>query len=176
STLYGTTPSGGSSNVGTVFKVNTDGSGYAVLKNFAGGGDGANPYAGLTLSGSTLFGTTFGGGSFGFGYGTVFQINTDGSGYTVLNSFEGASDDGASPQGDLTLSGSTLHGTTTYGGSSDNGTVFQVNTDGSGYAVLKNFTSGDGAVPRAGVALSGSTLYGTTQTGGSSGFGTVFQV
>ena len=65
-TLYGTTVGGGSANQGQVFKVNPDGSGYTVLKDFTGS-DGANPYANLTLSGSTLYGTTVGGGSFANG-------------------------------------------------------------------------------------------------------------
>ena len=55
--LYGTTSAGGGAGLGTVFKVNTDGSGSSVLKEFIGS-DGAKPYAGLTLSGGTLYGTT----------------------------------------------------------------------------------------------------------------------
>src|SRR5690242_8787358 len=35
-TLYGTTEGGGSANLGQVFKVNPDGTGYTVLKNFTG--------------------------------------------------------------------------------------------------------------------------------------------
>ena len=42
------------------------------------------------------------------------------------------------------------------------GTVFKVNTDGSGYTVLKKFNGNDGAYPAAGLVLSGTTLYGTT--------------
>ena len=47
----------------------------------------------------------------------------------------------------LVLSGGTLYGTTYLGGSSDKGTVFKVNTDGTGYTVLKSFTGSDGASP-----------------------------
>ena len=65
--------------------------------------------------------------------------------------------------GDLVLVGSTLYGTTTGGGSSGNGVVFKVNTDGSGYTVLKSFTAATGRWPQAGVVLAGSTLYGTTE-------------
>ena len=61
-TLYGTTEQGGSLNLGQIFKVNPDGSGYAALKNFSGA-DGSNPDAGLVLSGSTLYGTTSHGGT-----------------------------------------------------------------------------------------------------------------
>ena len=93
--------------------------------------------------------------------GTVFKVNTDGTGYTVLKNFTGS--DGADPScGPDVLSGSTLYGTTHYGGSSDDGTVFKLNTDGTGYTVLKNFTGSDGAYPYAGLTLSGSVLYGTT--------------
>ena len=84
STLFGTTNEGGSSNDGTVFSMNADGTDYQVLHSFSGT-DGANPYAGLTLFGSTLFGTTTAGGS--AGDGTVFSINPDGTGFQVLHSF-----------------------------------------------------------------------------------------
>jgi uncharacterized repeat protein (TIGR03803 family) len=180
STLYGTTIYGGSSacllGCGTVFKVNTDGSGYAVLRSFTGS-DGAGPWAGLVLAGSTFYGTTFGGGS--SNCGVVFKVNTDGSGYAVLKSFTGS--DGANPQqAGLVLAGSTLYGTTLYGGSSWSGVgsgfgvVFKVNTDGSGYAVLRTFTGSDARYP-AGLVLAGSTLYGTGG-GGSSGCGVIFKV
>jgi uncharacterized repeat protein (TIGR03803 family) len=136
--------------------------------------DGANPFAGLTLSGSALYGTTFNGGS--SGYGTVFQVNTDGTGYAVLKHFTG--NEGANPSAGLALSGDVLYGTTVGGGSAGFGTVFQVNTDGRGYTVLKHFTGSGGQNPRAGLTLSGSTLHGTTLFGGSSvvGSGTVFKL
>ncbi|MGA2865423.1 MAG: choice-of-anchor tandem repeat GloVer-containing protein [Verrucomicrobiota bacterium] len=177
STLYGTTEFGGSSSNGVVFKVNTDGSGYAVLKNFTNRGDGAQPYAGLALAGSTLYGTTcFGGSS---DDGVIFKMNTDGSGYTVLKNFTGS--DGALPKAALVLSGGTLYGTTCNGGWSGQGVVFRLNTDGSDYTVLKSFAmsfapSNGEELPSAGLILSGSTLYGTTEFGGSPGDGVVFKV
>jgi uncharacterized repeat protein (TIGR03803 family) len=78
--LYGTTRDGGSSSVGTVFKL-TASSGYTseiVLHSFAGklAGDGANPEAGLVMDPNTgnLYGTTRVGGS--SGPGTVFVVAT----------------------------------------------------------------------------------------------------
>jgi len=68
------------------------------------------------------------------------------------------------------LSGSTLYGTTRLGGSSGSGTVFAVNTNGTGYTVLKNFTSSDGA-HRSRLDIVRSTLYSTTQFGGNFGSG-----
>jgi len=54
--------------------------------------------------------------------------------------------------------------------------VFAVNTDGTGFTTLHNFTGSDGASPYAGLVLSGSTLYRTASAGGSTGGGTVFAV
>ncbi len=173
-TLYGTTAGGGSLGNGTVFAVNTDGSGFTNLYGFTGGSDGGAPYAGLILSGNTLYGTTAGGGS--SGNGTVFAVNTDGSGFTNLYGFIG-DNDGSAPFAGLILSGNTLYGTTACGGSSGNGTVFAVNTDGSGFTNLYSFIGdNDGSAPFAGLVLSGNTLYGTAESGGSSGNGTVFAV
>ena len=174
STLYGTANGGGPSNGGTVFSINTDGTGYTVLHDFKGSPDGASPMAELTLSGSTLYGTTDLGGS--SNSGTVFKLNPDGTGYTVLHNFAGASD-GAYPNGGLTLWGSTLYGATFHGGSSGYGTLFKLNTDGTGYAVVKSFTGPpDGAYPLGGLILSGTTLYGTTSGGGDLDEGTVFSL
>src|SRR5580704_12910302 len=60
--------------------------------------DGASPAAGLALSGQTLYGTTPDGGSAGFG--TIFQVNTDGSDFLTLYNFTGAND-GATPMAPL---------------------------------------------------------------------------
>jgi uncharacterized repeat protein (TIGR03803 family) len=198
STLYGASDYGGSGGNGNVFAVNTNGTGFTNLHSFAAtsvsrfGGtenppytnsDGAGPASGVTLSGNTLYGTTqFGGSS---GWGTVFSINTNGAGFTTLHSFTGGSDGGWPYTGPLILSGNTLYGTTMRGGSargsSGNGTVFAVNTDGTGFTNLHTFTAtngahinSDGAAPADGVILSGNTLYGTTVFGGSSGNGTIF--
>ena len=173
SLLYGTTRNGGEGGVGSVFQINTNGSGYSILGNFARNGDGSNPNADLTMSGGVLYGTTSGGGS--SGGGTVFKVNTNGTGYMVLKHFAGGNE-GASPSGTMPLSGNVLYGITQYGGSTGAGTVFKLNTDGTGYTVLKNFTNDDGATPLAGLTLSGGVLYGTTAYGGSANLGTVFQL
>ena len=142
--------------------------------------DGANPYAGLVLSGNTLYGTTHAGGS--SGYGAIFRINTDGTGFAVLHGFTTISGvnltngDGASPWAGVISSGNLLYGTAPRGGSSGYGTVFSLNTDGTGFTTLHSFGGGDGANPEAELVLSGNTLYGTTSLRGTSGLGTVFAV
>ncbi len=113
--------------------------------------------------------------------------------FTTLYSFTATStnasgdytnSDGANPVAGLLLSGNTLYGTAASGGSSGNGTVFAVNTDGTGFTNLHSFTAisgslnanSDGASPRAGLVLSGNALYGTAGGGGSAGAGTVFSL
>jgi uncharacterized repeat protein (TIGR03803 family) len=183
--LYGTTFAGGSGGIGagTVFAINTDGTGCSNLHLFPPGNDpsdGSLPTAGLVLAGNTLYGTTSSGGS--ATNGIVFALKTDGTGFRVLHSFTGGSD-GAAPMADLVLSGDTLYGTAAGGGSSGNGTVFRVNTDGTNFTALYQFSptdlngvNSDGSQPQAGLILSGDTLYGTAAYGGSSGNGTVFQL
>jgi uncharacterized repeat protein (TIGR03803 family) len=181
STLYGTVFNGGSSYSGTLFAVNTNGTGFTNLYTFTGGSDGGNPFAGLILSSNTLYGAAEYGGS--SGRGTVFAINTNGMGFTNLYSFTAApypnftNSDGGNPFGGLILSGNTLYGTAAYAGSLAYGTVFKVNTDGTGFTNLYSFTGGnDGATPEAGLILSGNTLYGTARLGGSYNGGTVFAI
>src|SRR5439155_10286473 len=94
-TLYGTASAGGSFGHGTVFAVNPNGTGFANLHSFTApandsfgfhtNSDGANPHAGLILSGSTLYGAANAGGR--SGQGTVFAVKTDGSGFTNLYNF-----------------------------------------------------------------------------------------
>jgi uncharacterized repeat protein (TIGR03803 family) len=71
--LYGTALYGGRSGSGALFAINTDGTGFTNLYSFSGGTDGANPFAGLVLSGSALYGTASAGGF--LGNGTVFSLS-----------------------------------------------------------------------------------------------------
>ena len=59
--LFGTSRSDGQSNMGTIYRIRTDGSDYQILHSFTGGTNGGGPHAGLVLSGSTLYGTGSGG-------------------------------------------------------------------------------------------------------------------
>ncbi|HEY1380214.1 MAG TPA: choice-of-anchor tandem repeat GloVer-containing protein [Gemmataceae bacterium] len=135
STLYGMTSGGGAAGGGTVFKMATDGTGFSTLHSFVPGpNDGFSPAGSLAMAGSSLFGMTRGGGATYVpgsplaggnpGDGTLFQILTDGTGYSVLHSFTGGPNDGAVPYGDLVLSGSTFYGMTSGGGGNGLGTIF----------------------------------------------------
>src|SRR5881396_927536 len=84
--------------------------------------------------------------------------------FTTLHSFTAATgssgiytnSDGVGPEAGLILSGNTLYGTATGGGSSGNGTVFAVKTDGTGFTNLHTFAGSDGHYLSAGLLLSGN--------------------
>jgi len=269
STLYGMTSSGGSSGYGTIFEINTDGTGFSVIHSFNGGGNGGyeRPLGSLIQSGSTLYGLTqlnvvnqlgdttgtdgelfqintggtgfsllysfgnntlagslvlsgstfygvdqngifhigTGGNDFGVVYsyfggggltisgsmlyvetsaggtagdGSIYQVGLDGTGFTVLHNFSGGSSDGGHGVGSLIQSGSILYGMTEYGGSDDDGTMFQINTDGTNFSLLYSFGIffSSGTVPDSSLIQSGSTLYGVTENGGASGGGIIFSI
>jgi uncharacterized repeat protein (TIGR03803 family) len=187
--LYGTLEYGGMGDAGVIFAVETNGI-FTNLYDFtmldastSTNRDGADPEAELIVDGNMLYGTAAGGG---WGNsGTVYALTADGKNFTVLHQFTQLTtntvknSDGSSPSGPLVLWNGVLYGTTAYGGSSGYGTVFAIETNGSSFWVLHNFTGGtkgvDGANPRSGLTVSGGTLYGTTVYGGV-GFGTVFAV
>ena len=172
--IYGTTSVGGTNNVGMVYAVNTNGTGFTPLYSFAPSPDGIYPLAGLILDGATLYGTAHAGGT--NSGGTLFKINTNGTGYAILHWFTN-SPDGNSPQSELVLGGGTLFGTTAYGGANSNGTIFSISTNGTGYAILHSFTNyPDGKYPYGGLVLNSNTLYGTTGGGGSNNTGTAFAI
>jgi len=184
-TIYGTAQVGGTLGYGTLFAVNTDGTGFTNLHNFGDAGDGVNPSGALISSGGTLYGTAS---------DLVFAINTNGSGYTHVYDFPPTSgsypfytnDAGTYPLGGLILSGSALFGTASQGGRFGDGTLFAVNTNGSGFVNIYDFSSAsgppssltnwDGRIPSGALALSGNTLYGTANAGGIFSYGTAFSL
>jgi uncharacterized repeat protein (TIGR03803 family) len=192
--LYGLAYRGGPMDLGTLFSVNTDVTGFTRLHEFEGSSDGCSPRSGLILSGNTLYGTASCGGA--NAAGTVFRINTDGTAFAVLHSFaritwtsEGImNSDGYSPSATPFLAGDRLYGTAQFGGTFGSGAMFAVNTDGAGFTNPHTFTALseyfptvvstnlDGANPGAGFTASGITLYGTTARGGSFGSGTIFSI
>jgi uncharacterized repeat protein (TIGR03803 family) len=178
--FYGITSEGGTDNVGTVFRISTNGA-LTTLYSFTGGNDGVFPQAALVQGNDgNFYGTTFGGGS----GGTVFRISSNGD-LTTLYSFTGSTTDGAGPWAGLVLGeDGNLYGTTHYGGTNGGGgTVFRISANGA-LTSLYSFTGGaDGNRPAAALVQgSDRKLYGTTQSGGAYGpefgprYGTVFQI
>lgn len=156
-TLYGTV--GGvngttSAYGGPLFKVKTDGTGYAILRQGLIGPV-ASP-AGLIQSGTTLYGLDHS------SIPVAFKMNIDGTGWIVLHTFDGGTN-GSSPVG-LLLSSNTLYGITTSGGSSNAGLVFsltlpppQMDITPSGGSIIVTWPTND-----AGYMLKSTTNLSTT--------------
>ncbi len=177
--LYGTTWGAGTGAPGTVFKLRKDGTGFSVLHSFQGTGDGSLPW-GRLLEGTdgAIYGTTFSGTSGTSIYGTIFRIEKDGNGYTVLRRMEPAT--GTAPYGGL-IEGADgiLYGTTSAAGAGGSGTVFKIEKSGAGFSVLRHFAAdgSEGKEPRGNLVEGpGGALYGATYSGGNGTNGTVFRL
>ncbi|MBV9718329.1 MAG: hypothetical protein JOZ77_03360 [Candidatus Eremiobacteraeota bacterium] len=132
--LYGTASTGGNkvaacangpaSGCGTVFKIDSSGH-ETTLHAFSSQPDGAQPYSALIMDGNgNLYGTAREGGK-GQYNGTVFEVSSSGSAFSVLHSF--IFNDGEEPQGSLYLDASgDLYGTTSVDGPGNGGTVYKL--------------------------------------------------
>lgn len=164
--LYGTTDNGGTSGMGTVFKMTPLGA-VTTLYNFSGL-DGQNPDGGLVLgTDGNFYGTTrFGGVS---NLGTIFKITPAGV-LTTLHSF--ISSEGSEPRGGIIQGkNGSFYGTTC--GFNGPWTAWSITAAGK-------FKTINGATPPCSSAPltlgSDGNLYGTSSAGGNTGQGTVFRV
>jgi uncharacterized repeat protein (TIGR03803 family) len=129
----------------------------------------------LETADGALYGTTQLGGD--SGDGAIFKVQKDGTGFSLVRSLLATGGDGGSPYAGLAAgSDGALYGATERGGSKDWGTLFKLNKDGSGFAILASFDETTGRYPRGGaVAGPEGALYGTADQGGDMDFGTVFR-
>ena len=134
--IYGTTSGGGAHGQGVVFELTPSGAGWteSVLHSFAGGGDGAVPYSGVTFDAAgNLYGTTTLGGA--HSEGTVYELTSSQSGWseTTLFAFDG-SDQSFTPYGGLIFDRQgNLYGTA-CGGPNGGGTFFELEPSNGGWA------------------------------------------
>jgi len=184
--FYGTTMTGGSSGVGTVYRMSFDGSKwkYTVIHSFCTGSEcaagGYSPQGGLIIdTAGNLYGMTSDGGNNAgnSGSGVIYELSPNGNKwkFKILYTFcaSGTCTDGRDPAyATLAYQGqasgmpydgvSPLYGTTQWGGMADVGTIFQLTPKGNGWSekVIYNFCSRanciDGGAPYAGVTVDGS--------------------
>ncbi len=177
--LYGATFIGGTSNLGTVFKLGkTAFTTLTTLVNFTGISNGANPAGRLIAdsTGNVLWGTTSAGGA--SNKGTIFNVPLGGTPVTTVISFNGTN--GANPLARLQLvtSNGSYYGTASLGGASNKGVVFKytpTNPVATRYS-FSSFTGANGASPESGLIVSDGFLYGTTRLGGAGNVGAIFRV
>ncbi len=205
--LYGVASFGGSNTTvvdtngktgfGTVYEITTNGVltvlySFGTMTNAAGNAlDGSQPNPLLQGTDGNFYGTTAYGGSNttvvdssnDVGYGTFFQISTNGV-FTPLYSFGSVTNsagvplDGANPSGPLVEGlDDNFYGVTQFGGPTNTGTVFRMTPQGT-LTTLYTFGTNSpirglppsfetGVNPRGGLMIAADgNFYGTTYTGG----------
>ena len=146
-----------------MFKVNTEGTDYRVLKSFSDN-DGAYPDEDLEVADGVAHGAA-GGDIFEDEHGRQRLLVASGLPLDYI-SFSA-----------VTLVGNILYGVVAGSGA---GSIFKMDIDGNRYPSLKSFANGDGATPGEGLVFSNGTLYGTTYYSdygiGPAGLGVVYKV
>jgi uncharacterized repeat protein (TIGR03803 family) len=160
--LYGITTTGGSSNVGIVFRITRSGT-FNIIYNFDTV-HGSTPVGGLTLGvDGDLYGTTEEGGANGFG--NIFKITPSGN-LTVLYDFKGTAD-GGHPVSALVLgTDGVFHGT------SYPGVAYKMTTKGVVTVIKPIPATSYGPLLEA----SDGNYYGVTEFGGTFSAGTVYKI
>lgn len=172
---------GGPEQAGALMSWNSSNGQVEVLYRFQPGGQDARTPSADLIEGRDgyLYGTTSQGGR--LGRGTVFRLQKDLTGYQLLHHFGEADQDGETPVAPLVQDASgTLYGTTAYRtGGATGGTVYKLQPEGSGYQVLKRFTTRatEGALIVGGLTLTADGwLLGLTVEGGAFNGGTCFRL
>jgi|HubBroStandDraft_4_1064222.scaffolds.fasta_scaffold49999_2 uncharacterized repeat protein (TIGR03803 family) len=162
---------------GTVFKVTSAGT-FTLLHTFLAGTNKNYPNGNLPgniiqgpdgkLYGDTLFGGVDGCNGY-CGYGLLYRINTNGTGFQILHKFCSQANCADGNAGYFLAKGTDgkIYGTTYYGGTGSAGTIFQITPSTGAYKVVFNFEfSTSGENPGALVAGPDGTFYGLSAGSG----------
>ncbi len=175
--LYGTTAFGGATNAGIIFSFDPSNGTFVNLFDFTFGSvaEGYSPSAGLVYVNSKLYGITPLGGA--NGYGTIFSVNIDGTGYN--NEFDMALATGATGVSEMIVFNSKIYGMTSAGGANTFGVLFEYDYLATTYTDLIDFTGTaggfKGSAPQGKLYTDGTYLYGMTRLGGANSAGVLFQ-
>ncbi|MBL9118220.1 MAG: cadherin-like beta sandwich domain-containing protein [Verrucomicrobiaceae bacterium] len=165
--LYGTTPQGGVSDLGTVYKVTPTGVITTVVSFDLS--NGARPFCNLVEGADgSYYGTTREGGM--NGAGTVFKVSPAG-GLTVLTHF--LSSEGYPNEGLVIGSDGNFYGVTSRGGPASRGSLFKLTPGGTRTTVA--FMTSESGYPGAIVQGSDGNFY-LPSSGGSEGKGAIVKI
>ncbi|MFC1668524.1 choice-of-anchor tandem repeat GloVer-containing protein, partial [Chlamydiota bacterium] len=171
--LYGFTDMGGDNDLGVIFSINPDGSGFQLLHEF-NEDNGEEPFGTLTVYNDKLYGMTSGGGT--FDKGVVFSIDSDGSNFYDFYHITGGPGGGQFGGYGVVVDNDVVYGVTYMGGASQEGVVFSVTITGNDFQMLHEFDINDGSRPQAKLTLIDNILYGMTTEGGASNLGVIFSI
>jgi len=185
--VYGTTYEGGPDRDGTVFRLKRTGGTWqhTVLRVLSAVTDGRRPLAGLLFGGDgRLYGST-GGVRYDArseSFGTVFRMNTDGTGFQLLHAFTGDTDSCTPAAALVEAPDGWLYGTANGGYFCQQmpgwwGSLFRVDPRSGAFQTLHTFDRSDGANPLASLLpLTDGSLVGSASFGGPRGGGVLFRI
>ena len=155
-----------------VFKVKTDGTGFARLFDFSSP-NGQRPIGSLISDGTFLYGVTEAGGS--NNWGTLFKIKPDGTGYANIYEFFNSTLY-SNPHGSLLSDGTYFYGMAVN-------CIYKIKPDGTNFDTIVIFRgASNGSLNNFNTYNQGTLIYdgvhlfGMTNEGGLSNKGIVFKV
>lgn len=204
--LYGMLQVNGSDNNGGLYKIKKDGTGLNVvsrLTNVAGAGTtpfyhsdgmvyfnnefelrkydpGSGTVTSLPLSSGTVQKNLWIDSSdwiyLNSEINQLVKLKTDGSSWTVLHSFDMATEGEQGLTGVTEIPGDTLFGQNTYGGQYGGGTIYSIKKDGTGFTVHHQFDAATGFTPESRLVYFDGKLYGMTLGGGDFSNGVIYRI
>src|SRR3984957_19094675 len=169
--FYGAAFGGGNGQNGVFFKITPSGT-YTAIHYFAGGSDGANPFAApMQASDGNLYGTTY--NTTGTG-STVYKYTPSSGTFSTIYEFS----DGTVSAPLMQATDGFLYGTTLNGGWAHCGTIFKISTAGLLLQSVPFLCNAGGSTPGGGplVQTLDGNFYGITTIGGFQNQGTVFKM
>ena len=169
--LFGFSQQGGAYQSGFAFKIQNDGTGFTDYFDI-GGANSDFPCSGLTIgTDNLLYGL-----SSSPTKGSLLQMNQVDP--TTVNFFSLTDPVNSTALSDIAQgSDGYWYGTSYFGGTSGNGFLFKIKSDGSSYTKILDFVAATGGQPAGGVVIDANGfLYGTCLAGGTLPGGTVYKI
>ncbi len=170
--LYGGVCMGGAYYYGVIYKLKLDGSQYQVIHNF-NGITGSSPEGEIALTpdgylvGAMRFDST------GAEGGTIYKIKTDGTDFKAIHVFVPA--EGTDPvfgvRAISALGSTKIYGINRYHGPHNNGSLYRLNVDGTGFQAMHTDMTGS----FQGLTNDANNIYFTETDGGTGGKGSVWK-
>ena len=162
--LWGLTAEGGSDNIGAIFKINEDGTGFSLEKSFLNDSERPTATGALVEINGKFYGVTSKGGKKNMG--TLFEYNPSTGSYSKKFEFDGTNGN-CTKCGIINGGNGKIFGFTEQGGTEQGGILFQYDLQAQVFSKLLDFSySSLGLFPRV-IAISGSKLYAATSSGGA---------
>lgn len=169
--FWGLTPFGGQFGGGTIFTINSNGTGFNAEHQFQPP-NGYTPYGNLLQAGNgSLYGTCFNGGS--FSSCTIFKFDPTTNTYTDVYDFDITHGD-YPRSGLIEASNGKLYGAASDGGMYGGGVIYSLDPVTNVYTDEFDLSNVTGRAPHGCPIEINGILYGLTTMGGSGSSGTLY--